>query len=117
MSIRAASEDGKDTKHSAELLDEVENGALDSSKPAQALEAPPLVQALSADARKRIERTLVRKIDFRLLPPVIIMYIMVCEHKSPLLNDYSYVYRTTSTGTTLPPHACLVKSACRQTST
>lgn len=78
MSIRAASEDGSDPKHVTEQLDDVEMETVNASKPNPAFEAPPLVQALTADERKRMERTLVRKIDFRLLPPVIIMYIMVC---------------------------------------
>ena len=39
-------------------------------------EAPPLVRALSADERARLERALVRKIDLRLLPMIILMYIM-----------------------------------------
>ena len=39
-------------------------------------EAPPLVQALSPEHRSQAERHLVRKIDARLLPMVILMYIM-----------------------------------------
>jgi len=78
MSIHSASEDGKDSKNATELLDEVEMAAANNKKPIRALEAPPLVQAMSAEKRIRVERTLVRKVDFRLLPPIIIMYIMVC---------------------------------------
>ncbi|KAI7641272.1 MFS transporter, partial [Hortaea werneckii] len=37
---------------------------------------PPMVRDMTAEERKRKERIMVRKIDFRLLPPVIIMYIM-----------------------------------------
>ena len=39
-------------------------------------EAPPLVRDLSADERARLERALVRKIDLRLLPMIILMYIL-----------------------------------------
>jgi hypothetical protein len=40
------------------------------------LEAPAYIQALSNEERIRAEKALVRKIDFRLLPAIIIMYIM-----------------------------------------
>ncbi|KZF24045.1 MFS general substrate transporter [Xylona heveae TC161] len=40
------------------------------------LEPPPLIRDLSADERAHLENNLRRKIDFRLLPMVIIMYIM-----------------------------------------
>ena len=39
-------------------------------------EAPPLIRDLSPDDRERLERALVRKIDFRLLPMIILMYIL-----------------------------------------
>ena len=39
-------------------------------------EAPPLVKNLAPEDRQRLERALVRKIDLRLLPMVILMYIM-----------------------------------------
>ena len=39
-------------------------------------EAPPLVQGLSLEDRQQLERALVRKIDLRLLPVVVLMYIM-----------------------------------------
>ncbi|MCJ1252059.1 hypothetical protein MMC30_009297 [Trapelia coarctata] len=39
-------------------------------------EAPPLVKGLSQDERRRLERALVRKIDFRLMPMIILMYIL-----------------------------------------
>ena len=39
-------------------------------------EAPELVRNLSSEERDRLERALVRKIDFRLLPMIILMYIM-----------------------------------------
>ena len=39
-------------------------------------EAPPLVRDLSKDERRRLELALVRKIDIRLMPMVILMYIL-----------------------------------------
>lgn len=39
-------------------------------------EPPPLVKDLSSDERQRLELALVRKIDLRLLPMIILMYIM-----------------------------------------
>lgn len=39
-------------------------------------EPPPLVKHLSGDERQRLELALVRKIDLRLLPMVILMYVM-----------------------------------------
>lgn len=41
-----------------------------------AREPPSLIKSLSADERRRLELALVRKIDLRLLPMVILMYIM-----------------------------------------
>lgn len=38
--------------------------------------APPVIAALSPEERRHLERRLVRKIDLRLLPPVILMYIL-----------------------------------------
>lgn len=39
-------------------------------------EPPPLVKHLSGDERQRVEMALVRKIDLRLLPMIILMYVM-----------------------------------------
>lgn len=42
-------------------------------------EAPPLVKDLSSEERQRSEKALVRKIDLRLLPMLVLMYIMNCK--------------------------------------
>lgn len=79
MSINSAvSSEAKDAKHDADYLDKVENGGIVNiaTTQSQSMVPPPLVQAMSPEDRVRLERALVRKIDFRLLPPVIIMYIM-----------------------------------------
>jgi len=39
-------------------------------------EVPPLVKALSTEERRRLELALVRKIDFRLMPMIVLMYIL-----------------------------------------
>lgn len=39
-------------------------------------EPPPYVKSLSPEERHRVERALVRKIDIRLIPPIIFMYIL-----------------------------------------
>lgn len=70
----SAEDDPRDIKNAADFLDEVDEH--NAVKPNRTLEAPPLVRDLSPADRERLEKTLVRKIDFRLLPAVIIMYIM-----------------------------------------
>ncbi|KAF2162121.1 hypothetical protein M409DRAFT_69333 [Zasmidium cellare ATCC 36951] len=74
-SERISNEEPNMDKQATEFLDEIE-AAQDAGKPSRALEAPPLVRDMSPADRERLEKKLVRKIDFRLLPPVIIMYIM-----------------------------------------
>ena len=39
-------------------------------------EAPPLIRDLSSEDRQRLELALVRKIDSRLLPMIILMYVL-----------------------------------------
>ncbi|KAF2216262.1 hypothetical protein CERZMDRAFT_33691 [Cercospora zeae-maydis SCOH1-5] len=65
--------DAADTNNTIEYLDETLD---DVAKQPGALVPPPLVQAMSADERVRLEIKLRRKIDARLLPPIIIMYIL-----------------------------------------
>ncbi|KAM3422762.1 hypothetical protein BST61_g246 [Cercospora zeina] len=65
--------DPADTKNTIEYPDEA---AEDVDKQPGGLVPPPLVQAMSVDERARLETKLRRKIDARLLPPIIIMYIL-----------------------------------------
>ncbi|KAI9741769.1 MAG: hypothetical protein M1834_000155 [Cirrosporium novae-zelandiae] len=44
--------------------------------PVRTLEAPPLVRLMTESQRQHCEKRLVRKIDFRLLPMIVLMYIM-----------------------------------------
>ncbi|EME85510.1 uncharacterized protein MYCFIDRAFT_88541 [Pseudocercospora fijiensis CIRAD86] len=72
---RISNDDGADAKQATEYLDEID-GVQNADKPKRGLEAPGLVRNLTAEERTKLEKKLVRKIDLRLLPPVIIMYIM-----------------------------------------
>jgi hypothetical protein len=55
----------------------VDDGNLENAPlPRRALQAPELVLKMSAEQRVDAENRLRRKIDFRLLPMVILMYIM-----------------------------------------
>ncbi|KAK5134486.1 hypothetical protein LTR08_006403 [Meristemomyces frigidus] len=65
----------EEAKMASDQLDYVENGQADL-KQTRTMQAPPLVAALTPEERITRERAMVRKIDLRLLPPVIIMYIM-----------------------------------------
>ena len=47
-----------------------------SDEGARKLQPPPLVAAMTAEVREQAEQRLKRKIDMRLLPMVILMYIM-----------------------------------------
>lgn len=47
-----------------------------SAAPNQVFEAPEWIRDLSPEERSTIEAKLLRKIDFRLLPMVVLMYIM-----------------------------------------
>lgn len=69
-SDRILADEGRDDKHVTEYLDELDN------KPQPGSQPPPLVAAMNSADRERLEKKLRRKIDFRLLPPVIIMYIL-----------------------------------------
>lgn len=72
---QVAPSDGKDPKMVADAFEDVEDGPKDFA-PNRTLQAPAAIQAMTTDERKKKERAMVRKIDARLLPPVIIMYIM-----------------------------------------
>lgn len=66
-----------DDKRGTEFIDAAEIGNAD--RPNRRLEAPELVRCLTQEDRVRTERALVRKIDLRLMPAIIIMYIMVSK--------------------------------------
>jgi hypothetical protein len=68
---QVAPNDGKDPKAAADAFEDVEG--FQKAVSTRALEAPPAIRAMTADERKAKEKAMVRKIDLRLLPPVIIM--------------------------------------------
>lgn len=78
-----ASATGRDIKNAAERLsdDEIVTTGPQSGTTAShgSLVAPPLVAAMTADQRLQAEAKMRRKIDTRLLPMIILMYIMNCE--------------------------------------
>lgn len=60
-----------------ERVDAIEQAELaNADRPITRLEAPPLIREMSKERRQELEKLLVRKVDFRLLPAVITMYIM-----------------------------------------
>jgi hypothetical protein len=52
------------------------------------LEAPAYIQSLTHEERIRAEKALVRKIDLRLLPAIIIMYIMNYLDRVSIITEY-----------------------------
>ena len=54
--------------------DNYENEHVTASK--TGLQPPPYVASLSPEERRKVEKALVRKIDLRLIPPIILMYIL-----------------------------------------
>ena len=58
-----------DKRAPPDLREDVEGVARSKREP------PPYVSSLSPEQREIAERALVRKIDIRLIPPIIIMYV------------------------------------------
>jgi hypothetical protein len=77
------------------------------------LEAPAYIQSLSHEERIRAEKALVRKIDFRLLPAIIIMYIMnYLDRVRIITHEYNYtIVLETSFG---PIHADILDRTTSQ---
>ena len=68
---------GDDDDDDNKMAEHVFNTSLDKSTTTRTKRQPPeLVRDLSPEERQRLEKALVRKIDFRLLPMIILMYIM-----------------------------------------
>ena len=66
---------GQDAKYKVEHVDEA-NPLEASVTVRRKREAPPLVKDLTSEERHGLELALVRKIDLRLLPMIVLMYIM-----------------------------------------
>lgn len=73
IGVAGTADDGQKgvTRH----LDDAE-GLANNNRPNPRKEAPASVASLSPEERAAAERALVRKIDLRLLPMMVIMYIM-----------------------------------------
>jgi len=69
-----ANEYGADDKFAAQHV--FDSSIANHAVPNRRLEAPPLVRIMSDKERAQREAALVRKIDLRLLPMIILMYIM-----------------------------------------
>ncbi|XHG07461.1 hypothetical protein AWENTII_010608 [Aspergillus wentii] len=68
--------DLKPMTHKRGYVDNVEEVAENADRPNPTKQAPAYVARLTPEERAQAERALVRKIDFRLLPMIIIMYIL-----------------------------------------
>ena len=68
-----------DASMEKQTADHVSNTSLEAAptKTRTRRQPPELVRNLSSEERARLERNLTRKIDLRLLPMIILMYIMV----------------------------------------
>lgn len=66
-----------DEKFDVEHVSNTSLDPTDASQPARRRrEAPPLVRDLAPEERARLEKVLVKKVDLRLLPMLILMYLM-----------------------------------------
>lgn len=50
---------------------------IENAKDASGPELPPLLQGLAEDEIKTVEKKMIRKVDWRMLPLIILMYILV----------------------------------------
>ena len=69
-----ANEDSDDDKVVTEQISHLSDA--NAVLPVRTREAPPLIRNLSSEERHRLELALVRRIDRRLLPMVVLMYIL-----------------------------------------
>ncbi|KAE8147460.1 MFS general substrate transporter [Aspergillus avenaceus] len=75
MSPRNSYDEDIDKTH-VDNVEVISSAVANDAKPNPKKEAPPYVAGLSPEERERAEKALVRKIDLRLLPMLIIMYIL-----------------------------------------
>jgi hypothetical protein len=81
-------EDGIDKSY----VDNVEVVA-NADRPNPSKEAPAYVAGLSPEERRKAEKALVRKIDIRLLPMLVIMYILNYLDRNNIVSCVSWVTR------------------------
>lgn len=65
-----------DSHVSSELGSKANGVVVETTLKSKRHEPPPYVKSLSKEEREVVEKALVRKIDIRLIPPIIIMYIL-----------------------------------------
>lgn len=95
--------DGKGQSHHVDNRQDPEAPAI-SLRPTRTFEAPEFIRNMTPDERRAVETKLKRKIDFRLMPMIILMYIL------NYLDRVSAHWRRT-TGATL---MMLEQYRCRQ---
>ena len=77
MSLRTSQDVERDfDKSHVDNVEIVTDGVANADKPNPKKEAPAYVASLSPEERERAEKALVRKINLRLFPMIIIMYIL-----------------------------------------
>jgi hypothetical protein len=64
------------SKTSIDQVELVENGSVHHSVPEKQSRAPELVRNMPPELRAKLETSLRRKIDLRLLPMIVLMYIL-----------------------------------------
>lgn len=71
---RQSVESFDDHEKANDMVDYVETA--NTNTPSRRLEAPELVRNMTQEQRQHAEKTLIRKIDLRLMPALILMYIL-----------------------------------------
>lgn len=81
-------EDGIDKSH----VDNVEVAVANADRPNPRKEAPAYVAGLNPEERRKAERALVRKIDIRLLPMIVIMYILNYLDRNNIVSSCYWIF-------------------------
>jgi hypothetical protein len=81
------SQDGDIDKTYVDNVEVVSSAVANADKPNPRKEAPAYVASLSPEEREQAERALVRKIDLRLLPMLIVMYILNYLDRNNIVCD------------------------------
>lgn len=75
-SLSTTNELSPDAKGKMDQVEMVENASVHDSIPDKKSRAPALIQAWSPEERQRLESSLRNKIDLRLMPLIVLMYIL-----------------------------------------
>ena len=74
-------------KSHVDNIEVVPNAVANADRPNPKKEAPAYVASLTPEEREQAERALVRKIDLRLLPMIIIMYILNYLDRNNIVSE------------------------------